>query len=109
MIQTFELKCLIVCKKRSESGVSLILQLMLLLWWCDSYTSYSELYPLLAVGNLPLVKVGEISQTINAQALTVENTVSFEGPLTSTSFSASASFEIRSPKRVQVFHTFHFF
>jgi hypothetical protein len=54
------------------------------------------------------VKVGEISQTINPLALTVENTVSFEGPLTSTSFSASASFEIRSPKRVQVLHSILF-
>ncbi|KAG0611365.1 hypothetical protein M758_7G136200 [Ceratodon purpureus] len=70
--------------------------------WILAYTSYSELYPLLAAGNLPLVTVGEISQTINAQALTLDNTVSFEGPLTTTSFSASASFEIRSPKRVQV-------
>jgi len=70
--------------------------------WILAYTSYSELYPLLAAGNLPLVTVGEISQTINAQALTIENNVSFEGPVTSSSFAASASFEIRSPKRIQV-------
>lgn len=70
--------------------------------WILAYTSYSELYPLLAAGNLPLVKVGEISQTIDALAFMVENSVSFEGPLTTTSFSTSASFEVRSPKRVQI-------
>lgn len=69
---------------------------------CNRYTSFSELFPLLAAGNLPLVKVGEITQIIDAQALTIENCVSFEGPVTATSFSASASFEIRSPKRIQV-------
>jgi hypothetical protein len=51
---------------------------------------------------LPLVKVGEISQTIDSSAFTVENSVVFEGPLATTSFSTSASFEVRSPKRVQV-------
>jgi hypothetical protein len=70
--------------------------------WVLAYTSFSELFPLLAAGNLPLVKVGEITQIIDAQALTIENCVSFEGPVTATSFSASASFEIRSPKRIQV-------
>ena len=66
------------------------------------YTSFSELFPLLAAGTLPLVKVGEISQFIDSNALTVENSVTFTGPLATTSFSTSASFEIRSPKRVQV-------
>ena len=69
------------------------------------YTSFSELFPLLAAGSLPLVKVGEISQFIDSDALTVENSVTFTGPLASTSFSTSASFEIRSPKRVQVLGT----
>lgn len=70
--------------------------------WILAYTSYSEIFPLLATGNLPLVKVGEISQTIDSSAFTVENSVVFEGPLTTTSFSTSASFEVRSPKRVQI-------
>lgn len=70
--------------------------------WILAYTSFSELFPLLAAGTLPLVTVGEISQFIDSNALTVENSVSFTGPLATTSFSASASFEVRSPKRVQI-------
>lgn len=70
--------------------------------WILAYTSFSELFPLLAAGTLPLVKVGEISQFIDSNALTVENSVTFTSPLATTSFSTSASFEIRSPKRVQI-------
>jgi len=70
--------------------------------WILAYTSNSELFPFLALGSLPLVKVGEISQTIDALAFTVENCVTFEGPLASTSLKAAASFEVRSPKRVQI-------
>ncbi|KAJ7539631.1 hypothetical protein O6H91_11G102600 [Diphasiastrum complanatum] len=70
--------------------------------WILEYTSFSELFPLLAAGVLPLLKVGEISQTIDSDAFTVQNSVSFTGPLATTSFSASASFEVRSPKRVQI-------
>ncbi|KAG6557915.1 hypothetical protein Mapa_000093 [Marchantia paleacea] len=70
--------------------------------WVLAYTSFSELFPLLAAANLPLVKVGEISQTFDASAFTVQNSVSFSGPLATTSFSTSATFEVRSPKRVQV-------
>eukprot|EP00249_Psilotum_nudum_P010976 c22886_g1_i1 orf=419-1441(-) len=70
--------------------------------WILLYTSFSELFPLLAAGTLPLVKVGEICQTINSDAFTVQNSVVFTGPLATTSFTASASFEIRSPKRVQI-------
>ncbi|CAM6096234.1 unnamed protein product [Calypogeia fissa] len=70
--------------------------------WILAYTSFSELFPLLAAGNLPLVKVGEISQTFDSTAFTIQNTVSFTGPLATTSFSNSGIFEVRSPKRVQV-------
>ncbi|KAH7424126.1 hypothetical protein KP509_12G091200 [Ceratopteris richardii] len=70
--------------------------------WILAYTSFSELFPLLAAGNLPLVKVGEISQYVDSNTLTVENSVTFTGPLATTSFSTSASFEVRSPKRVQI-------
>ncbi|KAL2631508.1 hypothetical protein R1flu_016194 [Riccia fluitans] len=70
--------------------------------WILAYTSFSELFPLLAAANLPLVKVGEISQTFDALSFTVQNSVIFSGPLATTSFSTSASFEVRSPKRVQV-------
>ncbi|MCO5562097.1 hypothetical protein L7F22_015723 [Adiantum nelumboides] len=70
--------------------------------WILAYTSFSELFPLLAAGTLPLVKVGEISQFVDSNALTVENSVTFTGPIATTSFSTSATFEIRSPKRVQI-------
>ncbi|KAL3689364.1 hypothetical protein R1sor_015673 [Riccia sorocarpa] len=70
--------------------------------WILAYTSFSELFPLLAAANLPLVKVGEISQTFDASSFTVQNSVLFSGPLATTSFSTSASFLVRSPKRVQV-------
>ncbi|GBG89418.1 hypothetical protein CBR_g49209 [Chara braunii] len=70
--------------------------------WILAYTSFSEIFPLLAASNLPLIKVGEISQTIDASGLTVQNLVTFSSPLATTSFGASASFEVRSPKRVQI-------
>eukprot|EP00252_Welwitschia_mirabilis_P022084 TRINITY_DN585_c0_g1_i2.p1 TRINITY_DN585_c0_g1~~TRINITY_DN585_c0_g1_i2.p1 ORF type:complete len:205 (+),score=18.95 TRINITY_DN585_c0_g1_i2:685-1299(+) len=66
------------------------------------YTTFSELFPLLAAGILPLVKVKEISQKFDSETFTVENSVQFAGPLATTSFSTSATFEIRSPKRVQI-------
>lgn len=53
-----------------------------------------------------MVKVGEISQFVDSNALTVENSVSFSSPIATTSFSTSASFEVRSPKRVQVKHSY---
>lgn len=70
--------------------------------WILAYTSFSELFPLLAAGTLPLVKVQEISQTFDLGTLTVENSVQFAGPLATTSFSTNATFEVRSPKRVQI-------
>ncbi|GLJ12985.1 hypothetical protein SUGI_0202200 [Cryptomeria japonica] len=70
--------------------------------WILAYTSFSELYPLLAAGTLPLVKVQEISQKFDSETLTVENSVLFAGPLATTSFSTNATFEVRSPKRVQI-------
>lgn len=67
------------------------------------YTSFSQLFPLLGFGNLPeLVKVEEISQTIDSENFTVQNCIKFSGPLATTSVATNAKFEIRSPKRVQV-------
>ncbi|MBT2964649.1 PAP/fibrillin family protein, partial [Vibrio anguillarum] len=66
------------------------------------YTSLSGLFPLLAKGNLPLVRVEEISQTIDSESFTVQNSVVFAGPLATTSISTNAKFEVRSPKRVQI-------
>ncbi|TYH53238.1 hypothetical protein ES332_D09G085200v1 [Gossypium tomentosum] len=70
--------------------------------WILAYTSFTGLFPLLSRGQLRLVKVEEISQTIDAESLTVQNSVQFSGPLASSSISASAKFEVRSPRRVQI-------
>ncbi|CAA6661391.1 unnamed protein product [Spirodela intermedia] len=67
------------------------------------YTSFSGLLPLLATNRVPqLVKVEEISQTIDSESFTVQNSVRFAGPLATTSVSTNAKFEVRSPKRVQI-------
>lgn len=70
--------------------------------WILAYTSFAGLFPLLSRGTLPLVKVEEISQTIDSQNFTVQNSVQFAGPLTTTSISTNAKFEVRSPQRVQI-------
>ncbi|GMH05273.1 hypothetical protein Nepgr_007113 [Nepenthes gracilis] len=70
--------------------------------WILAYTSFAGLFPLLSRGTLPLVKVEEISQTIDSEKFTVENSVQFSGPLATTSISTNAKFEVRSPKRVQI-------
>ncbi|XP_027089672.1 light-induced protein, chloroplastic-like [Coffea eugenioides] len=70
--------------------------------WILAYTSFIGLFPLLSRGTLPLVKVEEISQTIDSEAFTVENVVQFAGPLATTSITTNAKFEVRSPKRVQI-------
>ncbi|KAL6990718.1 prolyl aminopeptidase [Sarracenia purpurea var. burkii] len=69
--------------------------------WILAYTSFVGLFPLLS-RTLPLVKVEEISQTIDSQNFTVQNSVLFSGPLATTSISTNAKFEVRSPKRVQI-------
>ncbi|KAI8000400.1 hypothetical protein LOK49_LG09G00225 [Camellia lanceoleosa] len=69
--------------------------------WILAYTSFVGLFPLLS-RTLPLVKVEEVSQIIDSQSFTVQNSVLFSGPLATTSFSTNAKFEVRSPKRVQI-------
>ncbi|CAA7054375.1 unnamed protein product [Microthlaspi erraticum] len=70
--------------------------------WILAYTSFVSLFPLLSRRISPLVKVDEISQTIDSESFTVQNSVRFAGPLATTSFSTNAKFEVRSPKRVQI-------
>ncbi|KAK6932784.1 Plastid lipid-associated protein/fibrillin conserved domain [Dillenia turbinata] len=70
--------------------------------WVLAYTSFAGLFPLLSRGTFPLVKVEEISQTIDSENFTVQNSVQFSGPLATTSISTNAKFEVRSPKRVQI-------
>ncbi|CAJ1931088.1 unnamed protein product [Sphenostylis stenocarpa] len=70
--------------------------------WVLLYTASSELLPLLAAGRLPLLKVDKISQTIDTSSFTIINSITLSSPFASLSFSASASFEVRSPARIQV-------
>eukprot|EP00268_Persea_americana_P047732 TRINITY_DN49_c0_g1_i1.p1 TRINITY_DN49_c0_g1~~TRINITY_DN49_c0_g1_i1.p1 ORF type:complete len:355 (+),score=71.28 TRINITY_DN49_c0_g1_i1:60-1067(+) len=69
--------------------------------WILVYTSFSDLFPLLA-RSLPVVNVAEISQTIDSESFAVQNSVLFSGPLASASVTTNAKFEVRSPKRVQI-------
>ncbi|KAL3649608.1 hypothetical protein CASFOL_006011 [Castilleja foliolosa] len=70
--------------------------------WVLVYTAFSELLPLLAAGSIPTVKVEKISQYIDTSSLTIDNSITISSPFSSLSFSASASFEVRSPSRIQV-------
>ncbi|XP_077216264.1 plastid-lipid associated protein PAP / fibrillin family protein [Tasmannia lanceolata] len=70
--------------------------------WILLYTAFSELLPLLAVGTLPLLKLKRISQEIDTGSLAIQNSATFSSPTATFSFSASASFEVRSPSRIQV-------
>lgn len=70
--------------------------------WVLLYTAFSELLPLLAVGTTPLLKLEKICQSIDTGSFTIENSTTFSNPLATYSFSASATFEVRSPSRIQV-------
>ncbi|KAL6979899.1 hypothetical protein U1Q18_021555 [Sarracenia purpurea var. burkii] len=70
--------------------------------WVLVYTAFSELLPLLAVGSTPLLKVERIGQTIDTSILTIENSTALSSPFATFSFSASATFEVRNPTRLQV-------
>lgn len=70
--------------------------------WKLLYTSNSELVALLALGRLPLVEVGEITQTVNTAAKSVENCIQLSVPFSRTSLAATAAFEVRSPKLLQI-------
>ena len=68
--------------------------------WKLVYTSNSELLAVLALGKLPFVTVGDITQRVDAAAGTVENRVQLSAPLSRTALSTTAAFEVRSPKRI---------
>ncbi|TMW96582.1 hypothetical protein EJD97_007148 [Solanum chilense] len=70
--------------------------------WILVFTAFSELLPLLAVGNIPLLKVEKISQDVNTNSSTIENATTLSSPVATLSFSATATFEVRSPSRIQV-------
>lgn len=70
--------------------------------WKLAYTSNSELVALLALGRLPFVEVGDITQLVNCTSKTVENRIQLSAPFSRTSLAATAAFEVRSPKLLQV-------
>ncbi|KAK4769358.1 hypothetical protein SAY86_027508 [Trapa natans] len=70
--------------------------------WVLVYTAFSELLPLIAAGNIPLLKLDKICQSIDSGSLTIVNSATLSSPFASFSFSASAAFEVRSPSRIQV-------
>lgn len=70
--------------------------------WKLVYTSNSELIALLALSRLPFVTIGDITQKVDTATMSVENKVQVSVPLSRTAFSTTASFEVRSPKRLQV-------
>ncbi|KAG7952564.1 hypothetical protein I3843_12G067000 [Carya illinoinensis] len=70
--------------------------------WILLYTAFSELLPLLAAGTSPFLEVKEIRQTIDTRDLTIVNSTTLSSPFATLSFSASATFEVRSPTRIQV-------
>ncbi|CAN6294157.1 unnamed protein product [Urochloa humidicola] len=70
--------------------------------WILIYTAYSELLPILAAGATPFVKVKQISQEIDSKSMTVVNASTLTTPFASFSFSATASFEVQSPSRIEV-------
>lgn len=70
--------------------------------WKLVYTSNSELLAILALSKLPFVTIGDITQRIDTAFNTVENKAQISVPLSRTAVSTTASFEVRSPKRLQV-------
>uniref|UniRef100_A0A0D9XMV0 Plastid lipid-associated protein/fibrillin conserved domain-containing protein n=1 Tax=Leersia perrieri TaxID=77586 RepID=A0A0D9XMV0_9ORYZ len=70
--------------------------------WILIYTAYSELLPILAVGAAPLFKVDKISQEIDTNSMTIVNASTISSPVASFSFSATASFDVQSPSRIEV-------
>ncbi|KAL8552942.1 hypothetical protein ACS0TY_001567 [Phlomoides rotata] len=76
--------------------------------WILVYTAFSELLPLLATGSIPLVKVEKITQSIDSSSLNIENSVTLSTPISTISFSASASFQVRTSSRIQVCFCFCF-
>ncbi|TMW91711.1 hypothetical protein EJD97_013988 [Solanum chilense] len=70
--------------------------------WILVFTAFSELLPLLAVGTIPLLKVEKISQTISTSSLTIENSTTLSSPVATSSFSATAIFEVQSSSRIQI-------
>ncbi|KAM0000277.1 putative plastid-lipid-associated protein [Helianthus debilis subsp. tardiflorus] len=70
--------------------------------WVLLYTAFSEILPLLAIGNSPLLKLERICQNINTRSSTIENSITFSTPFANFTSTTSANFEVRSPYRIQL-------
>ncbi|OIV91829.1 hypothetical protein TanjilG_17821 [Lupinus angustifolius] len=70
--------------------------------WILAYTSFIGLFPLLSQVIAPLIRAGDISQTIDSETYAVQNSVQFVGPWTTTNVSYHGKYEVLSPKRVQL-------
>ncbi|KIZ02337.1 hypothetical protein MNEG_5623 [Monoraphidium neglectum] len=70
--------------------------------WKLVYTSNSELLAILALSKLPFVTIGDITQRVDVLNNTVENKAQISVPLSRTAVSTTASFEVRSPKRLAI-------
>ncbi|CAG9466306.1 unnamed protein product [Pedinophyceae sp. YPF-701] len=70
--------------------------------WRLAYTTSPQLLALLALGQLPGVEIGDVTQKIDSSAGRVQNKVDISAPFSRTALSTSAAFEIRSPKRLNV-------
>ena len=65
--------------------------------WRLVYTANSELIPLLALGRLPFLRVGDITQAVDVASMSVKNKFIIESPLASGTLGANATFEARAP------------
>ncbi|KAL5575282.1 hypothetical protein UlMin_016981 [Ulmus minor] len=63
--------------------------------WILLYMGFSKLLPLLAVGSTPLLKVNKITQSIDTSNLTIVNSTTLSSLFSTSSFSASTSFEYK--------------
>jgi hypothetical protein len=73
--------------------------------WRLAYTSGSELLAVLALSRLPLVSVGDVTQTIDSSKKTFENAAevsALSGAAGTTKLTARASFEALSARRIAV-------
>lgn len=73
--------------------------------WRLAYTSGSELLAVLALSKLPLVSVGDVTQTIDTSKKTFENAAevsALSGAAGTTKLTARASFEALSARRIAV-------
>jgi len=63
--------------------------------WKLVYTSNSELMALLALSRLPFVSIDDITQQVDSRSGSVENKMTVTVPFSRTSFSTTASIEVR--------------